>query len=93
MRLTLDLEKAFDMRNNVLQMHYKNKYINKCTINSKQTKRFIVSNLFHGTSTKLSIGNKWWYDLAKCGLDTSVSSHTGQSVGKSQIFELHRAQM
>lgn len=44
-------------------------------------------------SSKLWTGNKWWYDLAKCGDDTSVSPHTSQSLGSSQTFEAHRGQM
>lgn len=46
-----------------------------------------------GTSTKGDTGNKWWYERASEGLDTSVNEQMLQSTGISQTVEEHRGQM
>jgi hypothetical protein len=34
-------------------------------------------------------GNRWWYDLARCGDDISVSEHTWHSEGSSETIARH----
>ena len=45
------------------------------------------------TSSNITIGNKWWYDLAKWGEEIRVNPHTRHSVGSSQTRTLHLGQV
>lgn len=45
------------------------------------------------TSSNITIGNRWWYDLAKWGEEIRVNPHTRHSVGSSQTRTLHLGQV
>ena len=53
----------------------------------------VSTHPLQGTSKKLSTGKRWWYDLARCGDETSVNPQTSQSVGNSHIFDEHLGHM
>ena len=40
-----------------------------------------------GISRKTLTGKRWWYDLARCGAETSMSEQVGHVVGRSFTLE------
>ena len=47
------------------------------------THTFMPASSAGDTSWKGRTGNRWWYDRARCGDDTSVRPHTWHAVGSS----------